>query len=68
MEIGDDVGPYPTIPYPEPTNALPGTAEKVAVLVARARRGQHLFHPADAKYTLDETIPTRRRTRGTGSM
>ncbi len=32
---------------PEPTDALPGTPEKVAVLEERARRGQQLWHPLD---------------------
>lgn len=36
-------------PLPDqPTKALPGTPEKIAVLVERARRGQSLFHPDDA--------------------
>jgi hypothetical protein len=34
---------------PNPTNALPGTAEKVAVLAARFRSGQRLWHPRDAR-------------------
>ena len=34
---------------PEPTNALPGTPEKVAVLEERARMGQCLWHPLDAR-------------------
>jgi hypothetical protein len=33
---------------PEPTDALPGTPEKVAVLMERARRGLSLWHPDDA--------------------
>lgn len=32
---------------PEPTDALPGTAEKVAVLRQRAARGEQLWHPLD---------------------
>jgi hypothetical protein len=32
-----------------PTTAQPGTAEKVRVMTARARRGEALFHPQDAK-------------------
>jgi hypothetical protein len=32
---------------PEPTTALPGTPEKVAVLERRARLGQALWHPLD---------------------
>jgi hypothetical protein len=39
---------------PVPTQALPGTPEKVAVLEDRARLGQALWHPLDA--TL-ETLP-----------
>ena len=34
---------------PEPTTALPGTPEKVAVLETRARLGQQLWHPLDAR-------------------
>lgn len=36
-------------PLPEPTDTLPGTPEKVAVLEERAALGQRLFHPKDAK-------------------
>lgn len=32
----------------EPTLALPGTDEKVAILAERARRGLSLWHPNDA--------------------
>lgn len=35
----------------EPTTALPGTPDKVAVMAERAARGETLFHPDDA--TLD---------------
>jgi hypothetical protein len=34
---------------PEPTRALPGTPEKVTVLEERARLGQCLWHPLDAR-------------------
>jgi len=34
---------------PEPTTALPGTPEKVAVLEERARLGLALWHPLDAR-------------------
>lgn len=37
------------VKYGEPTDALPGTPEKVAVLEKRAQNGEHLFHPDDAK-------------------
>lgn len=33
---------------PEPTQAPPGSPEKVAVLERRARLGQALWHPCDA--------------------
>jgi hypothetical protein len=33
---------------PAPTDAPPGSAEKVAVLEQRARLGQALWHPSDA--------------------
>jgi len=36
-------------PLPEPTTALPGTTEKVAILEERARLGQSLWHPLDAQ-------------------
>jgi hypothetical protein len=39
---------------PEPTAALPGTPEKVAVLEERARLGLALWHPLDA--TLDRRL------------
>ncbi len=34
---------------PEPTDALPGTPEKVAVIEERARLGLRLWHPGDAR-------------------
>ena len=37
-----------TKPPPCPTNALPGTPEKVAILQERARLGLSLWHPLDA--------------------
>jgi hypothetical protein len=33
----------------QPTNALPGSPEKVAVLAERARLGLSLWHPLDAR-------------------
>jgi len=32
---------------PEPTEALPGSPEKLQVLMRRARRGEKLFHAKD---------------------
>jgi hypothetical protein len=40
----------------QPTTALPGTAEKVAVLEERARLGLSLWHPLDA--TLESAAQT----------
>src|SRR6185295_13866424 len=34
----------------EPTDALPGTPEKIRVLMDRAARGQELFHDEDAEH------------------
>jgi hypothetical protein len=45
---------------PEPTDALPGTPEKVAVLEERARLRQCLWHPEDAKCQRSvDTSPSR---------
>lgn len=43
----------------EPTRALPGTPEKVAVMEGRAAAGLSIFHPLDAKHDLDgrDTAP-----------
>lgn len=38
---------------PEPTTAPPGTPDKVAVMETRAKQGQAIFHPADARYEGD---------------
>jgi len=32
---------------PDPTDALPGTPEKLAILRGRLLTGQHLHHPGD---------------------
>lgn len=40
---------YGRAPLPEsPTDAAPGSPEKVAVMAERASRGRALFHPRDA--------------------
>jgi hypothetical protein len=44
---------------PEPTEALPGTAEKVVVLEERARRGLALWHPGDATAGEPARMPAR---------
>lgn len=38
---------------PEPTEAAPGTPEKMAVLEMRAKLKQMLWHPNDARYPGD---------------
>lgn len=40
-------GQLHSAPLPKPTTAEPGTEEKVLVLMARAERGEQLFHPDD---------------------
>jgi hypothetical protein len=40
-------------PLGEPTEALPGTPQKVAVLIARASAGLALWHPEDATHPWD---------------
>jgi hypothetical protein len=59
---------YPTIPcgrrgighpgtktLPKPTQALPGTEEKILVLMERVKQNQILFHPDDARLPVAET-------------
>lgn len=44
----------------EPTDALPGSEEKIRILMERARLGQTLFHPQDATIgdaTVRPTLP-----------
>jgi len=41
---------WETPPLPsQPTQALPGTPEKIAVMRERVERGEHLHHPQDAR-------------------
>lgn len=40
--------PRHVVPAAGPTDALPGSLEKVLVLKQRARRGEELWHPNDA--------------------
>lgn len=44
--IGNFYGRAPMPPFP--TQALPGTPEKIALLTQRAQQRQQLFHPDDA--------------------
>lgn len=46
----EDYEPQPCL---EPTGALPGTSDKVAVLQARMTARVSLWHGADARYTSD---------------
>jgi hypothetical protein len=48
---GLGTGKAPRKRSPSPTDALPGTPEKVAVLEQRAAAGLLLWHPADATYS-----------------
>lgn len=47
--------PGDKISEPEPTDVMPGTVEKLAVLEERARLGQRLWHPLDA--TMEDREP-----------
>ncbi len=38
---------------PFPTTAAPGTADKLAVMEDRAKAGQSIYHPADARWPED---------------
>jgi hypothetical protein len=44
---------YGTAPLPEPTTAPPGSPEKMAVLMQRARKNQALWHPLDSRFEGD---------------
>jgi hypothetical protein len=52
--VGDFVGKS-RLP-PKPTNALPGSPEKVAILEERARLGVSLWHPLDAPMDLESRL------------
>jgi hypothetical protein len=51
----------------QPTSALPGTPEKIALLAERVARREQLFHPLDAKIDLGvsplEALAFRNRRR-----
>lgn len=47
---GVGVADNPCRPPAEPTAALPGTDAKVAVMAARAARGEAVFHAEDARH------------------
>lgn len=46
----DHRGIWPNRPPAEPTEAMPGTPEKLAVMIARVERGESPMHPADAQH------------------
>jgi len=48
---------------PEPTDTLPGTAAKLAVLMARASASQLLWHPRDANGDGDRPLVKKRKAK-----
>lgn len=68
QELGDDLDTdYADRPLPLwPTDALPGSPEKLAVLEERAQSQESLFHPGDARLTdvavLDMPAHLRKRS------
>ena len=48
LQRGSGAGNRKVKPAPFPTNALPGSLEKILVLTQRAALGQELWHPDDA--------------------
>lgn len=53
-----------SVPLAEPTDALPGTDEKVRVMESRAALGLALFHPLDAGMGIDDATERRLRLLG----
>lgn len=49
MPYGSQAGVPPSVVPVGPTQAAPGTPEKIAVMEARAQLGLDLFHPSDAR-------------------
>lgn len=56
--------PLPTKQPAEPTSARPGTEEKILALAARVERGEHLWHPDDAKLSLSREAELAARPEG----
>ena len=54
-------GAWPAV-EPDPTDAAPGSQEKIAVLQARAMKGENLFHPLDESLMsrISYTVPRQR--------
>lgn len=51
LSHGDSRDSFAARPLPTPTDAMPGSPGKLEILRERARRGEQLFHPHDAKET-----------------
>lgn len=51
-------------PLGSPTQALPGSEEKLQAMEDRARRGFAIFHPQDARLELADDIERRMRAMG----
>jgi len=48
--MNDQVEIHPPVPLPgQPTAALPGTEEKILIMIERAARREQLFHPQDGR-------------------
>jgi hypothetical protein len=43
-------------PLSQPTRALPGTEDKVLVLIARLGRGEELWHPDDSPLVIAQNM------------
>lgn len=48
---------YPLDDYP--TDAPPGSLEKLEVMIDRRERGRHIFHPADSAEPVEENVCVR---------
>lgn len=42
-----------------PTDAPPGSAEKLEVMISRRERGRHIFHPLDSMESTEENVCVR---------
>lgn len=54
---GEDYN-FRTIGQPEPTTAIPGSSDKIEVMIARIENGEELWH-ADDQLTYDGLPPER---------
>lgn len=53
---------------PAPTRTLPGTPERVEVMLGRARRGERLWHPDDAHWESREVLEQLAKLHRNGSL